>query len=137
MTWKTVFQTYQNPEIGKKGKLTANNTQQVSQFSQVPPFGEIKKRGLDLKNLKSFLGDDWDDYKDNPEALKLWADLLFTNNLIEQGQVPDNFAAITRCNSCGYVYVPSELTNGGSVLGCPWCWNRVKGLPIPKPVITH
>lgn len=114
MTWKTVFQTYQNPEIGK-----------------------IKKRDPDLKKLKSFLGKDWDAYKNNPEALKLWADLLFTNNLMKQGQVPSNFTAITRCNSCGYVYVPSELTNGGSVLGCPWCWNRVKGLPIPKPVITH
>lgn len=137
MTWKTVVQTHQNPEIGKKGKQVADNTQQVSQFSLFPPFGEIKNHILSPEKLKSFLGGDWNDYKNNPEALEFWADLLSTNHLMEQGKLPDNFTATTWCDSCGHVYVPSELTNGGSVLGCPWCWNRVKGLSIPKPVVSH
>lgn len=92
----------------------------------------ISKYGFSLQALKEFLGDDWDDYKNSPEALELWADLLFKNRLIKQGIVPDNFTAITRCNSCGDVYVPPSLVNNGSVLGCPWCWNRVEGLPIPS-----
>ena len=90
MTWKTVFQTYQNPEIGKKGKQVTGNTQQVSQFSLFPPFGEIKNHDLSLEKLKSFLGEDWNDYKNNPEALEFWANLLSTNHLMEQGKLPDN-----------------------------------------------
>ena len=73
-----------------------------------------------------------DEYKDNPEALDLWADLLFKIYLMEQGETPEDFTAITYCNSCGYVYVPPALVNGGSVLGCTWCWNRIKNLPILK-----
>ncbi|EKE00838.1 MAG: hypothetical protein ACD_21C00266G0001 [uncultured bacterium] len=99
----------------------------------------ILNHGISTQELREFLGEDWSDYKDDSESLALWADLLFKNRLIEQGIAPDNFTAITWCNSCGYIYVPPELTNGGNVLGCPWCWNRVKGLPIPepKPVNQH
>jgi len=90
------------------------------------------KCGISLEYLNKFLGDDWDDYKDSPEALELWAELLFKNRLIKQGLAPDNFTAITHCNLCGDVYVPPALVNGGRVLGFPWCWNRIEGLPIPK-----
>jgi hypothetical protein len=88
--------------------------------------------GISVQELKSFLGEDFDDYKNNPEALELWSYLLFTNNLMEKGKIPNNFTAITLCSSCGYVYVLPELTNGGHVLGCPWCWNRAKGLTVPN-----
>jgi hypothetical protein len=67
------------------------------------------KYGISLQALKEFLNGDWVDYKDNPEALELWADLLFKNQLIKQGIVPNNFTAITHCNSCGDVYVPPAL----------------------------
>ncbi len=90
------------------------------------------KYGISLQSLKKFLGDDWNDYKNNPEALELWADLLFKNRLVKQGVAPGNFTAITHCNSCGDVYVPPALVNDGNVLGCPWCWNRAEGLPIPN-----
>lgn len=90
------------------------------------------KYGISLRALKEFLGDDWDDYKDNHNSLEFWADLLFKNRLIKQGVAPDNFTAITHCNSCGDVYIPPALVNGGGVLGCPWCWNRTEGLPIPR-----
>lgn len=90
------------------------------------------KYGISLPALKVFLSDDWDDYKNTPEALELWVDLLFKNRLIKRGIAPNNFTAITHCNSCGDVYVPATLVNGGSVLGCPWCWNRVEGLSIPS-----
>jgi hypothetical protein len=144
MTWKTVFQIYQKPEKEKKEKVVIDNRQQVSQFTLFLPCEGIKKSAdmsaqnildhIDMKKLKAFLGEDWDDYKDDPESLALWAYLLFKNHLIDRGIAPANFTATTWCNLCGYVYVPPELTNGGNVLGCPWCWNRVKGLTIPKPI---
>ncbi len=90
------------------------------------------KYGISLQALKEFLNDDWNDYKDDPGLLELWADLLFKNRLIKQGIAPNNFTAITYCNPCGEVYVPPALVNSGNVLGCPWCWNRIEGLPIPR-----
>jgi hypothetical protein len=146
MTWKTVFRIYQTPEIEEKVKQVIGNPQQVSQFPLFLPLEEIKKPGdthtrkilghIDMKTLKTFLGEDWNDYKDDPESLVLWAYLLFKTRLIDQGIAPDSFTATTWCNLCGYVYVPPELTNGGNVLGCPWCWNRVKNLPIPRLAIA-
>jgi len=79
----------------------------------------ILKHGISIQELKEFLDEDWDDCKDNHESLELWADLLFKNNLIKQGKVPNNFTAITWCDLCGYVYVPPALVNGGSVLDFP------------------
>jgi hypothetical protein len=94
----------------------------------------ILNHGISTQELKEFLGEDWDDYKDNPKLLELWADLLFKNNLMKQGKIPNNFTAVTLCDYCGYVYVPPALVNNGSVLMCPWCWNRIQNLPVPKPI---
>lgn len=88
------------------------------------------------KNNHLLLNEDWEDYKDNPELLALWTDLSYKNDSIKQGKVPNNFTAITCCNLCGYVYVPPALVNNGIVLSYPWCWNRIKNLPIPKPTQT-
>jgi len=87
---------------------------------------------IDTEKLRIFLGEDWDDYKDNPEALEGWSNLLAENHLIDQGEVPSSFTATTHCIACGDVFIPSSLVNGGEVLGCPWCWNKAKGLPIPQ-----
>lgn len=91
--------------------------------------------GIDFKNLytdklKNFLAEDWQLYQNNTEALHCWANLLHERQLMEQGIVPDNFTAITHCACCGDVFVPQEQANKGSVLGCPWCWNNGRGLPV-------
>lgn len=93
----------------------------------------LTHHGISQNELKTFLAEDWNDYQDNPESLIAWSDLLANRRLIEQGTLPPNFTAITHCNGCGNVFVPPEVTTGGTVFGCPWCRNRVDGLPIPKP----
>jgi hypothetical protein len=82
--------------------------------------------------LKDFLGDEWDEYKDNEIALKAWTTLLYERKLIEQGIAPPSFTATTYCKQCGQIPCPPELVNGGRVLSCMWCFNREMGLPIPK-----
>ena len=49
------------------------------------------------------------------------------------GIAPDHYAASTVCDGCG----PVPIWHGApaTVRGCPWCNNRIAGLPIPKP--TH
>jgi len=143
---KNHIKTHQNSKVRKKGKTVADNAPQASQVPQLLSFGEIKKsngtnstnnqisKNIDIKKLKLFIDKAFDNYKDNPKALGFWYDSLltkFTRSLMKQGKLPDDFTMITLCRSCGYVYVPPELINNG--FGCPWCWNRVKGLPIPRP----
>lgn len=148
---KTTFQTSPKQYIENMKKQVSNNSRQFSQPSPLPSSSasvELQKlktitsqsheklkelKNINMEKLKVFLGEDWEDYKNNPKALELWDELLFKNSLIEQGKIPDNFTAITCCDLCGDVYVPPSLVNGGRVLGCPWCWNRAKGLPIPRP----
>jgi len=129
MSWQTVFKKYQIAEIGKKGKLANTDNEQVSQFPLFPYIGE--------QELQKFLGEDWELYKDNPEALAGWADLLSERKQMERGEIPKDFTTITHCASCGDVFVPPAIANNGSVQGCPWCLNNAKGLPIPHPITNN
>ena len=48
----------------------------------------------------------------------------------EAGVTPHHYTSQTTCKHCG----PVPIWNGcpPEVQGCPWCFNRHKGLPIPK-----
>ena len=48
----------------------------------------------------------------------------------EKDVCPDHYTAETECSHCG----PVPIFPGcpPQVIGCPWCLNRLKGLPIPK-----
>lgn len=50
----------------------------------------------------------------------------------EKGRAPDHYTARTECKHCGPVPIfagcPPEVD------GCPWCFNRIKGLPIPRAI---
>ena len=45
------------------------------------------------------------------------------------GAVPTCYTSSTTCSRCG----PVPIWEGcpPDVLGCPWCFNRIKGLPMP------
>lgn len=49
----------------------------------------------------------------------------------EAGIRPASYTSTTTCRGCGLVYIfygaPSRVD------ACPWCANRVRGLPIPRP----
>jgi hypothetical protein len=94
---------------------------------------ELENNANMFEPLKQFFADDWEDLKNDPAVLKAWEELLGERVLIEQGIAPPNFTATTTCVHCGIIPCPPEMTNGGQVLGCMWCFNRVKKLPIPRP----
>lgn len=54
--------------------------------------------------------------------------------LREDGRVPDSYTGQTVCQGCGLVWIfqgaPSRVDS------CPWCFNRAKGLPIPRPAVS-
>jgi len=47
------------------------------------------------------------------------------------GIAPQHYTAVTHCRYCGSVPLWPGVSE--KVQGCPWCFNRHKGLPIPRP----
>lgn len=45
------------------------------------------------------------------------------------GQVPEGYTQHALCRHCGPIWLFTE----GTFDGCPWCWNRLEGLEIPRP----
>ncbi len=82
-----------------------------------------------LEEIKRKAGSDWDEIADDPEQLKAFAELLMIGEMRERGIVPDHYTAETNCARCGTVSIwpgcPPQVD------GCPWCFNRLKGLSIP------
>jgi len=51
---------------------------------------------------------------------------------VERGVCPDEWTGTAVCVGCGVVRVPPQL-DGADLPSCPWCDNRVKGRPRPRP----
>jgi hypothetical protein len=65
-----------------------------------------------------------------PHEERVAQELLEIMAMRERGEMPRHYTATTTCKHCG----PVPIWEGCSpeVLGCPWCFNRHKGLPIPR-----
>ena len=82
-----------------------------------------------LREIRRKAGPDWDEVADDPAQLRAFAELLMIGDMRNRGIVPDHYTATTECRHCGPVPIwegcPLEVN------GCPWCFNRIDGLPIP------
>ena len=83
-----------------------------------------------LQEIKQKAGEDWDEIANDPEQLKAFCELLMIGDMRSKGIRPDHYTSTTTCKHCG----PVPIWDGcqPEVQGCPWCFNRIKGLPIPK-----
>lgn len=92
--------------------------------------------GLTMNDLEAELGTDpdWSKIKADPYLLQGYAKTIATTRQVRAGQVPNEWTGVFQCATCGPVY----LESGGpkDLLACPWCQNRIQGLPIPRPAIT-
>ena len=83
-----------------------------------------------LQEIKRRAGTDWDEIANDPTQLKAFAELLMIEEMRQRGIVPDHYTSETECERCGTVPIfegcPPQIN------GCPWCFNRIKGLPIPN-----
>lgn len=81
--------------------------------------------------LAELLGSDWHWIRSDVEVAKTCRQAETVRRMREAGIVPHSYTESTICRHCGPVPIfrgcPSE------VLGCPWCFNRAKGLPVPRP----
>jgi hypothetical protein len=47
------------------------------------------------------------------------------------GRIPPGWTLPGHCAGCGPVWLSPDSIH--TALSCPWCWNRIDGLPIPRP----
>jgi len=83
-----------------------------------------------LQELQQRAEQDWEEISKSPEQLKALAKLIMIEDMRHRGIVPDHYTATTNCKHCGPV--PIFEGNWPESDGCPWCFNRLKGLPMPK-----
>lgn len=82
-----------------------------------------------LRAIRKKAGADWDDVASDPSQLQAFTELLMIEQMREQGVAPDHYTAVTNCQHCGTV--PIFKGCPPQVSGCPWCFNRIKGLAVP------
>ena len=82
-----------------------------------------------LQEIKRKAGPDWDEIANDPAQLNAFAELLMIGQMRERGEIPAHYTSTTKCKHCG----PVPIWDGcpPEVEGCPWCFNRHQGLPIP------
>ena len=86
--------------------------------------------GLPLADLKQTAGPNWREIENDPATLEALANSITIRRMRERGEVPSHYTATTVCAHCGPVPISAGVAE--RVLGCPWCFNRVKGLPVPR-----
>ena len=73
--------------------------------------------------------EDWQNGDVSDETLATFAASVVQRREMERGIRPAGYTEHATCRQCG----PIWLWTPGEVLGCPWCWNRTAGKPIPRP----
>lgn len=61
--------------------------------------------------------------------LRSFAIALVWTDFRRQGIAPPTWDQAAHCDKCGPVFLWAPL----KVAGCPWCWNRLHGVKIPRP----
>jgi len=97
-------------------------------------IAELKSKKPDLlrslRELQKRAAQDWEKISESPEQLKALAELIMIDDMRHRGIVPDHYTSETECKRCG----PIPIFEGcpPQVDGCPWCFNRLQGLPMPN-----
>jgi hypothetical protein len=109
-----------------------NSATQNQSYETYNMVGVLQQYELIIDDIIQAADEDWADVKDNTEALNSIAILITDTRLRQQGKVPPSYTAKASCKGCGNVYLPPALASVKPLLGCPWCFNRAGGLPIPQ-----
>ncbi len=97
-----------------------------------------KPKALTDKTAKTgsvSFGSEWSELLENKngelteQEIPVAADMVAITEMREKGIVPDHYTATTECKHCGPV--PTWPGCSPKVGSCVWCFNRIKGLPMP------
>ena len=127
-----VREKYETPVGGSKGsKRSKSPLKNLKELKEPRPNDEsLQLAAVTNDELKTDLEDDWDEVSNDPaqlEVARLW---VTEAKQVAAGVIPERYTQTSNCKFCGPVLVcdgyPLKAKN------CPWCFNRIKGLQIPK-----
>lgn len=95
-----------------------------------PKTATALRHGLTLADLRDAAGPDWPEVQVNPVLLETLAHAVSVRRMRERGEVPPGYTSTTICAHCGPVPIFEGVPE--RVLGCPWCFNRAAGRPMPS-----
>ncbi len=81
-------------------------------------------------------GSEWSELLENKSReleehqIPVATDMVAIIEMRERGIVPDHYNSETECKHCGTVPIFEGCPP--KVMGCPWCFNRHTGLPVPN-----
>ncbi len=103
--------------------LSATEAKKTRNFS---PNLEPEKLRIPLHELQAEAGEDWPWLEVDPAALHAFIQAVATKRMLERGEVPAHYTAMTVCVSCGPVPLFPDAPE--RVRGCPWCHGKAGGL---------
>ena len=107
---------------------------EISERSEISSFPSLEAEGdprnITLVDLKHAAGPDWSEVENDPATVEALAHSITIRRMRERGEVPSNYTSTTVCAHCGPVPIYPGMAE--RVLGCPWCFNRAKGLRMSK-----
>ncbi len=113
-----------------RAKLKAHKAELLTALEKPTADRITQTHGLTLADLQQAAGPDWPEIEQDPAAIEALANSIQIRRMREHGEVPPDYTATTVCRHCGPVPIFPGVAE--RVLGCPWCFNRVKGLPVPE-----
>ncbi len=87
--------------------------------------------GVHLAEIQETAAIDWEWVKDDPDALNSLIRSIQTRYMRRDGVRPPHYTQACNCLHCGPVWLWQGVPS--NVQGCPWCFNRIAGRPIPRP----
>lgn len=112
-----------NPPLGyEKNELNEKRSAQKPNEPPDTPEDDILAEAQRIAANEPNLSDD--EYQALIRAIQ-------TRRMRERGEVPSHYTEVTVCAHCGPIPIFSGVAE--RVVFCPWCFNRVAGLPVPRP----
>lgn len=119
--------TLATQETENAGTVAEVATVAVASPSEVQ-FTHTATYGLTVVAIQETAGPDWPEVEANPVLFETLARAIQTRWMRERGEVPAHYTAKTICKHCGSVPIFEGVPE--RVEGCPWCFNRRKGMPF-------
>ncbi len=112
-------------------KLKAHKTELLDILGKPGAERIAQDHGLTLADLKQSARLDWPEIQEDRATLVALARAIQIRRMRERGEVPPHYTSTTICQHCGPIPIFPGV--GERVEGCPWCFNRVRGLSVPRP----
>ena len=144
MSWREVLGAVETTELPY-----TQNPQNTQKHLERSNFADIADSALGDSNLLKTIGiavedlpitakevwdalapediEEWKRGEISIDTLRAFAGAIVERREMARGMVPTNYTERATCEQCGPVW----LWFSGTVLGCPWCFNRLAGRPIP------